>query len=140
MFSCLFGNISFFRNILFTTSIFYFFIYYNIYSVDDFNELSLFCELDEKNKDDNLYEAFYLSNSEFINYYFVKQQGKVVIMQTKAEKYQIDKDYLVIRGLKLNKKSLSYKTMGGNFLCNQMSKSQLLTKLEKIKKIKEKKN
>ncbi len=125
---------------LITASIAYLLSFSNLNSVDGFDELSLLCELDEKNKDDNLYEAFYFKKNKFINYYFIKQQGKVVIMQTKPRNYQEDKDYLIIRGLKLNKKSLSYKTMGGNFLCKKMTKSQLFDKLEKIKKIKEKKN
>ncbi len=125
---------------LITTFIAYLFFFSNLNSVDNFDELSLFCELDEKNKDDNLYEAFYFKKNKFINYYFIKQQGKVVVMETKPRVYQEDKDYLIIRGLKLNKKSLSYKTMGGNFLCKKMTKSQLFGKLEKIKKIKEKKN
>ena len=116
--------------------LFFFFFFSNILFSSEFFKKGMLCRLDNEDKYNNLFEAYAFDKDYFVSFYFDISNDDIIIKKGLPEKYTYDKEYLIIRGLKINRKTLKYKTMGGNYLCKLMKKNQLLDQLNDIKDIK----
>ena len=82
----------------------------------------------------NLFEAYLFSDNTFISFYLEIIKKDVFIKKSKPESYSINDRYIKLRGLNIDKRKLSYKTMGGVFYCQMLSKKMLIENVKKMQK------
>lgn len=114
------------------------FLSFNIYA-DKISDKGLFCKLDKNDSNNYLFEAFLFSDSTFVSLYLDISNTKVDIKRSIPEKYYLTKKYIILRGLNIDKKKLRYKTMGGTFYCQMLSKNLLLQNVRELQEEKKKK-
>ena len=110
---------------------------FNLYT-ENISGRGLFCKLDSKDSNNFLFEAFLFSDNTFVSLYLDISEKNVDIKRSIPEKYYFTKQYLILRGLKIDKKKLWYTTMGGEFFCQMMSEKLLLENVIKLQKEKKK--
>jgi len=121
---------------LFKLTFYFFFSFYlvfNAYSKNIFTGNGLLCELDNKGGIDNLIQAYYFYEEKFFSYSLININGAISIIKSSLEEYKYENGYLLLKGLKIDKNSLHYQTMGGNFFCTLLSKKKLEEKLNFLK-------
>lgn len=105
----------------------------NAYSLSN---RGLFCILDSKEIKSNLFEAYLFSNDTFVSLYLNIGSKDIFIKKSKPEEYSINERYIKLRGLNIDKRKLSYETMGGTFYCQMLSKKMLIENVKKMQKLK----
>ena len=103
-------------------------------NADRLSNKGLFCILDSKDMKSNLFEAYLFSDNTFISFYLEIIKKDVFIKKSKPESYSINDRYIKLRGLNIDKRKLSYKTMGGVFYCQMLSKKMLIENVKKMQK------
>ena len=128
----MFNNSYYLTRLMFYFVIF-FYLVFNAHSKNIFTGNGLLCELDYQGDIDNLIQAYYFYDEKFLSYSLSNINGVISIIKSGLEEYKFENGYLLLKGLKIDKNSLHYKTMGGKFFCTLLSKKKLEEKLNFLK-------